>query len=167
MFCSFVCFKWFTKKNSLTTPLGMVIYITTLPGSTASWHKATFYKPSFRKFHFKDHACLWQSFLDCTEFALAFFELWERTNWHPVSNSQRPANQKHRLSPSLTDCLGDGRSSIKSVVEANNITPINNAQVWRGQIHIKSPQCSQYSLKTKFIRQLCLYNEVIVNQLIN
>ena len=28
-------------------------------------------------------------FLDGTVFALAFSELWERTNWHPVSNTQR------------------------------------------------------------------------------
>ena len=42
-----------------------------------------------QKMSFKDQVCLDKSFLDSTVFALAFFELWERTNWHPVSNTQR------------------------------------------------------------------------------
>ena len=87
----FVCFKWSSKRNSLTTHLGMVIcthYLTRVYSKLTQGHFLKTFT-SFRKCHFKDHVCLDKSFLDSTVFALAFFELWERTNWHPVSNTQR------------------------------------------------------------------------------
>ena len=86
----FVSFKWSSKRNSLTTHLGMVICTHYLAGSS-KLTQGHFLQTltSFRKCHFKDHVCLDKSFLDGTVFALAFFELWERTNWHPVSNTQR------------------------------------------------------------------------------
>ena len=89
----FVCFKWSSKRNSLTTHLGMVIcthYLARVYSNLTQGHFLQLFM-SFRKCYFKDllYVCLDKSFLDCTVFALAFFELWERTNWHPVSNTQR------------------------------------------------------------------------------
>ena len=88
-----VCFKWSSKRNSLTTHFGMVIcthYLTRVYSKLTQGHFLHTFT-SFRKCHFKDHVHVWldKSFLDGTVFALAFFELWERTNWHPVSNTQR------------------------------------------------------------------------------
>ena len=84
--CLFVCFKWSSKRNSLTTHLGMVIcrhYLARVYRKLAQCHFLQTFT-SFRKCHFKDHVCLDKSILDGTVFALAFFELWERTNCHPI-----------------------------------------------------------------------------------
>ena len=101
----FVCFKWSSKRNSLTTHLGMVIcthYLTRVYSKLAQGHFLQTFT-SFRKCHFKDHVWLDKSFLDGTVFALAFFELWERTNWHPVSNSKRLyASHENRMNTTLT-----------------------------------------------------------------
>ena len=91
LFWVVLCFKWSSKRNSLTTHLGMGIcthYLAQVYSKLAQGHFLQTFM-SFRKCHFKDHVYLDKSFLDGTVFALAFFELWGRTNWHPVSNTQR------------------------------------------------------------------------------
>ena len=91
LFCLFVCFKWSFKTNSLTTHLGMVICTHYLAWVYSKMTQGYFLQTftSLRKCHYKDNVCFDKSFLDGTVFALAFFELWERTDWHPVSSTQR------------------------------------------------------------------------------
>ena len=82
-----VCFKWLSKRNSLTTHLGMVIctyYLARVYSKLTQGHFLQTFM-SFRKCHFTMYVLT--NPLDGTVFALAFFESWESTNWHPVSNT--------------------------------------------------------------------------------
>ena len=65
-FC-LVCFKRSSKKNSLTTHLGMVICTHHLAQIYSKLTQGHFLQTSmsFRKCHFKDHVCLDKSFLSC------------------------------------------------------------------------------------------------------
>ena len=99
-FC-FVClFYMMDQKEFVNNPFwhgDMQCYLARVYNKLAQVHfQLTF--TSFRKCNFKDHVCLGKSFLDGTVFALLhLFDMWERTNWNPISNTQRLANPNRLL----------------------------------------------------------------------
>ena len=112
--CLFVCYKWSSRRNLLTAYLGMVIcmhYLARVNRKLTQGHFLQTFR-LFRKCHFKDHGYV---FTNPWRYSICslLFELWERTNWHPVSMCLHCTLHEHYLTlVKLNHLIVSGRASI-------------------------------------------------------